>query len=269
MGGKGTFIQLFGTEGRWGCYVVEVPAARRAQCRSATCTRRSWSWSKAAAPPRSGPTDRRSRSRFEWQTRLDVLDPAQHQSPHRQCGVEPGADPRRHDGAERDEPLPRHRLDFQLSGRRSRRASTAARISSSPMTTSCGDPLRGLAMRKSNFIPDIFNAELYLDNRRSPGYKRVEPSMANNVFYGFVGEHQTGHYSKAHAHMSAGDARLHQRQGLHLHVAARRRHDAVEGRQDRTRSTARITSRSASSPRRLMAATGSTRISASARSRCA
>ncbi len=27
MGGKGTFIQLYGTEGRWGCYVVEVPAA--------------------------------------------------------------------------------------------------------------------------------------------------------------------------------------------------------------------------------------------------
>jgi hypothetical protein len=27
MGGNGTFIQLFGTEGRWGCYVVEVPGA--------------------------------------------------------------------------------------------------------------------------------------------------------------------------------------------------------------------------------------------------
>lgn len=27
MGGKGTFIQLFGTEDLWGCYVVEVPAA--------------------------------------------------------------------------------------------------------------------------------------------------------------------------------------------------------------------------------------------------
>ena len=65
------------------------------------------------------------------------------------------------------------------------------------------DPLRGLALRKSNFIPDIMNADLYLDNRRSPGYTRVEPHMANNVFYGFVGEHKTGRYSKAHAHMSA------------------------------------------------------------------
>src|SRR5262245_15475522 len=27
LGGRGTYIQLFGTEGKWGCYVVEVPAA--------------------------------------------------------------------------------------------------------------------------------------------------------------------------------------------------------------------------------------------------
>jgi hypothetical protein len=58
-------------------------------------------------------------------------------------------------------------------------------------------------MRKTNLIPDLFNAELYLDNRRSPGYKRMEPNMASNVFYGFVGEHITGRYSKAHAHMSS------------------------------------------------------------------
>src|SRR5262249_21622121 len=65
------------------------------------------------------------------------------------------------------------------------------------------DPLRGLAMRKTNLIPDVFNAELYLDNRRSPGYTRMEPNMAGNVFYGFVGEHVTGRYSKAHAHLSS------------------------------------------------------------------
>ena len=41
----------------------------------------------------------------------------------------------------------------------------------------------GLAMSKSNLIPDIMNGQLYKDNRRSPGYLRVEPSMANNVFY--------------------------------------------------------------------------------------
>ena len=54
------------------------------------------------------------------------------------------------------------------------------------------DQLRGLAMRRTNLVPDIFNAELYLDNRRSPGYRRLEPALAGNVFYQFVGEHITG-----------------------------------------------------------------------------
>ena len=40
------------------------------------------------------------------------------------------------------------------------------------------DPVRGLAMRRTNFIPDLINCELPLDNRRSPGYRRVEPRMA-------------------------------------------------------------------------------------------
>ena len=39
------------------------------------------------------------------------------------------------------------------------------------------DPVRGLAMRRTNFIPDVINCELPLDNRRSPGYRRVEPNM--------------------------------------------------------------------------------------------
>src|ERR1700739_1080699 len=27
LGGRGTYIQLHGTEGKWGCYVIEVPGA--------------------------------------------------------------------------------------------------------------------------------------------------------------------------------------------------------------------------------------------------
>ena len=65
------------------------------------------------------------------------------------------------------------------------------------------DPIRGLAMRRTNLIPDIVNTELPLDNRRSPGYRRVEPAMAGNRFYLWIGQHETGRYSKAHAHTSA------------------------------------------------------------------
>ena len=65
------------------------------------------------------------------------------------------------------------------------------------------DPVRGLAMRRTNFIPDVVNCDLPLDNRRSPGFRRVEPFMTNNSFYYWIGQHETGRYSKAHAHTSA------------------------------------------------------------------
>jgi quercetin dioxygenase-like cupin family protein len=65
------------------------------------------------------------------------------------------------------------------------------------------DPVRGLAMRKTNFIPDVVNCDLPLDNRRSVGYRRVEPFMTNNQFYYWVAQHENGRYSKAHAHTSA------------------------------------------------------------------
>jgi hypothetical protein len=58
-------------------------------------------------------------------------------------------------------------------------------------------------MRRTNLIPDIINTQLPLDNRRSPGYRRVEPDMAGNRFYLWIGHHETGRYSKAHKHMSA------------------------------------------------------------------
>src|SRR6266853_422813 len=65
------------------------------------------------------------------------------------------------------------------------------------------DPVRGLAMRRTNFIPDIVNCDLPLDNRRSPGWRRVEPFMTDNCFYFWIGQHENGRYSKGHAHTSA------------------------------------------------------------------
>jgi quercetin dioxygenase-like cupin family protein len=65
------------------------------------------------------------------------------------------------------------------------------------------DPVRGLAMRRTNFIPDVMTCDLPLDNRRSPGYRRIEPFMTNNCFYFWIGQHENGRYSRAHAHTSA------------------------------------------------------------------
>ena len=56
-------------------------------------------------------------------------------------------------------------------------------------------------MWQTNFIPDIVNCELPLDNVRSPGYRRIElPHMACSNFWGFVGEYPSGRYAKAHHH---------------------------------------------------------------------
>jgi hypothetical protein len=65
------------------------------------------------------------------------------------------------------------------------------------------DPVRGLAMRRSNVIPDVINCDLPLDNRRSPGSRRLQLQMAGNRFHVWLAQHETGRYSKAHAHGSA------------------------------------------------------------------
>lgn len=58
------------------------------------------------------------------------------------------------------------------------------------------------AMWRTNLIPDIANCELPLDNQRSPGFRRIEPNMANGNFTTFIGHHLPGRYSKAHTHPS-------------------------------------------------------------------
>jgi hypothetical protein len=58
-------------------------------------------------------------------------------------------------------------------------------------------------MVRTNIMTDVVNSELPLDNVRSPGYRRVEPDMAGSSFWHFIAEHQSGRYSKAHAHGSS------------------------------------------------------------------
>lgn len=79
----------------------------------------------------------------------------------------------------------------------------------SPKTEMEPHPLSERAVLRTNLIPDIVSCELPVDNHRSPGYKWFEPFMAGNHFFGgggqqlpFIAEHQSGRYSKAHAHAS-------------------------------------------------------------------
>ncbi len=65
-------------------------------------------------------------------------------------------------------------------------------------------PVNRRAVRKTNLIPDIVNCELPLDNQRSPGYRRIEPGWSGygDEHTGFISEHHSGRYSKAHFHQS-------------------------------------------------------------------
>jgi mannose-6-phosphate isomerase-like protein (cupin superfamily) len=201
MGGSGTFIQLLGTEGLWGCYVVEVPGA------GALNPERHLYEEIYLVVEGRGTTEvwgegNGKKLTFEWQR-----------------------------GSLFSIPLNAwHRIVNATSSPALLLAGTTAPnamdlynntdfIFDCPYTFKDRfdptddyykpkeeiepDPVRGLAMRQTNIIPDIISCELPLDNRRSPGYRRIEPHMTGNNFYLWIGQHQNGRYSKAHAHGSA------------------------------------------------------------------
>jgi quercetin dioxygenase-like cupin family protein len=201
MGGRGTFIQLFGTEGKWGQYLVEVPGA------GALNPERHMYEEIYLVVEGRGTTEvwlegDQKRHVFEWQ-----------------------------EGSLFSIPLNAwHRIVNATSSPALLLGGTTAPnvinlFNNTDMVFNCPyafrdrfsgaedfykpnddiepDPIRGLAMRRTNMVPDIVNCELPLDNRRSPGWRRVEPFMTGNSFYLWIGEHETGKYSKGHAHTSA------------------------------------------------------------------
>lgn len=200
-GGNGTFIQLLGTEGLWGCYVVEVPGS------GALNPEKHLYEEVYLVVDGRGSTEvwtegNGKKLTFEWQRGSLFSIPIN--ASHRIVN------------ATRSPAL-------LLAGTT---APNVMNMFSNPdFIFNCPyqfkdrfdptddyykpreeiepDPLRGLAMRQTNIIPDIINCELPLDNRRSPGYRRIEPHMTGNNFYLWIGQHENGRYSKAHAHGSA------------------------------------------------------------------
>lgn len=200
-GGRGTYIQLHGTEGKWGCYLVEVPGAGALNAEKHLYEEIFYVVDGRGSTEVWLDSDRK-RHTFEWQagslfsiplnawhrivnassgpalllggtTAPNVLNLLNSMDAVFNCPLEFRE---RFSGAD----------DFYV-----------AREDIEP------DPVRGLAMRRTNFIPDIVNCDLPLDNRRSPGYRRIEPFMTGNSFYLWIAQHENGRYSKAHAHTSA------------------------------------------------------------------
>lgn len=203
LGGKGSFIQLFGTEGIWGMYLVEIPPAQ-----ALNPERHLYEEIIFVVEGRGAAEiwqeDGGKREILEWQPGSLFTIPLN--THHRLINATasgptlllvgtsapmvfnlftnpefvfncPYVFSDRYDGGE-DYFKPRP-MEYEP------------------------DPHRGLAMVRASIIPDAVNTPLPLDNRRSPGFRRLEPYLGGNVFYHWIGQHESGRYSKAHAHESA------------------------------------------------------------------
>src|SRR5579864_1554766 len=201
LGGRGTYIQLHGTEGKWGCYVVEVPGAGALNAEK-HLYEEVYFVVEGRGTTEVWLDNDSKRHVFEWQagSLFSIPVNAWHRivnassSPALLLGGTTAPNLMNlinNVGAIFDCP-------YQFADRFS-----GADDFFRPKDDIEPDPVRGLAMRRTNLIPDIVNCDLPLDNRRSPGYRRVEPAMAKNRFYLWIGQHETGRYSKAHKHASA------------------------------------------------------------------
>ncbi len=200
LGGRGSYIQLYGTEGLWGMYVVEIPGA------GALNAERHLYEKVVLVVEGRGTTEvwqegQSKRHSFEWQRGSLFTIPlnAFHRFVNAAsspaillCGTSAPNVMNLLDNPNFIFNCP-HNFTERFSG---------ADDYFKPNEDIEPDPVRGLAMRRTNLIPDVINCDLPLDNRRSPGYRRVEPHMAGNRFYLFVGQHETGRYAKAHKHHS-------------------------------------------------------------------
>ncbi len=201
LGGRGTYIQLFGTEGLWGMYVVEIPAG------GALNIERHIYEKVVLVVEGRGSTEvwnegQPTKQTFEWQrgSLFSIPLNAHHRFVNATnapaillCGTSAPNIMNLFDN-----PHYVFNCPYNFSERYS-----GGEDYFKPQEDIMPDPVRGLAMRRTNFIPDVITTELPLDNRRSPGYRRMEPHMAGNRFYTWVGQHETGRYSKAHKHASS------------------------------------------------------------------
>jgi mannose-6-phosphate isomerase-like protein (cupin superfamily) len=201
MGGSGTFIQLLGTEGLWGCYVVEVPGA------GALNAERHLYEELYLVVEGRGTTEvwadgNGKKLTFEWQkgSLFSIPLNAWHRIVNATSSpallLAGTTAPNAMDLYSNPDFIFNCPYEFK-----DRFDPTDDYYK--PNEEIAPDPVRGLAMRRTNIIPDIMGCELPLDNRRSPGYRRIEPHMTGNNFYLWIGQHQNGRYSKAHAHGSA------------------------------------------------------------------
>ncbi len=201
VGGRGSYIQLYGTEGKWGCYIVEVPGAGALNVEKHLYEKIFYvvegRGSTEVWLEESG-----KKQIFEWQAGSMFSIPVNTYHRIVNASSSPALLLAGTTAPNLMNLLNNVGAIFDSSYKFQDRFSTDADFYKYKEDVEA-DPVRGLAMRRTNFIPDIVNCDLPLDNRRSPGYRRIEPFMTGNSFYLWIAQHENGRYSKAHAHTSA------------------------------------------------------------------
>jgi quercetin dioxygenase-like cupin family protein len=202
IGGKGTYIQLYGTEGKWGCYAVEVPAAGELNPEKHMFEKIYLVIEGRGSTEVWLEGDENRKHVFEWGPGSIFSIPLN--AWHRIVNAtnDPALLQAGTTGPVVVNALQNVDAVFNNPYLFKERFSTAEDFYKENNEVEA-DPVRGLAMRKTNFVADAVNCHLPLDNRRSPGWRRIEPHMTNNSFYYWIGQHKGGHYSTAHAHTSA------------------------------------------------------------------
>jgi quercetin dioxygenase-like cupin family protein len=193
LGGRGSYVQLFGTENAWGSYVVEVPGAgvldpekhlyekiflvldgrgTTEVWREGDAARHVFEWQRGAMF--SIPMNARHRlvnattapalllAGTTAPGILDLIGEARAVFDNPYVFADPGDDP------------------------------------FTPYADIEPDPVRELAMCRTNLVPDALGCDLPLDNRFSPGYRQMELQMTGTLFHAIIGEHRPGRYAKAH-----------------------------------------------------------------------
>lgn len=203
MGGSGTFIQLYGTEGIWGCYVVEIPPAGALQAER-HLYEEIFFVVEGRGAVEIWTSDSSRRDILEWQPGSLFAIPLNVH--HRLMNATASGPALLLAGTSAPmvfnlfaNPEFVFTSPFVFSDRYD---GSEDSLRPPPMEYE-PDPFRGLAMVEATIIPDAVSVPLPLDNRRSPGFRRLEPHLAKNVFYQWIGQHESGRYSKAHAHESA------------------------------------------------------------------
>lgn len=201
LGGKGTYIQLYGTEGLWGMYVVEVPSGGALNIERHVYEKQVFIIDGRGSTEvwNEGQTKKQT---FEWQkgSLFSIPLNAYHRFVNASnspalilCGTSAPNIINLVDNL-------RFVFDCPFNFTERYSGENDYFIQKDDIEP---DPVRGLAMKRTNYMADIINTDLPLDNRRSPGYRRVQPDMGGQRFHLWIGQHENGRYSKAHKHTSS------------------------------------------------------------------